>query len=300
MSDSSSFEPVVVEWDGEGERPEIGTGLFEMPDEQFPRFPGTAQSRVKRVLKSPYHEWHYKHHPELYRRDQKHFAFGRYLHDLLLQPGKALGEWWIKPEGFEARSKVNKEILAAKQDVFGHNILSFHDAEAANRMVENARRKTTLNNLLSDGWSEVSMFWRDEETGLPCKGKMDYMKFVSSDVVAISDPKTTADASLDGFNKAMGNFEYHLQAAFYMDGLLRCLPWLKGVLWYNIPMEKEPPYEVGFYDIKQRDIVIGRDQYRRALHTYKDCLERDEWPGYEDGLQTAELPIYYKRKNGYE
>ena len=39
--------------------------------------------------------------------------------------------------------------------------------------------------------------------------------------------------------------------------------------------------------------LIGQAKVRRALDTYKQCLETGEWPGYEPTIKTIGPPAYY-------
>ncbi len=65
------------------------------------------------------------------------------------------------------------------------------------------------------GLAEQSYWWKHRETGLQCKCRCDY---VIDDMVI--DLKTTGEggASPDKFTKTIVNFQYHMQAAHYLQG----------------------------------------------------------------------------------
>lgn len=68
------------------------------------------------------------------------------------------------------------------------------------------------------GYPEASLFWTDEETGLPCKARCDYLK-----TRAIVDVKTFSNPMgmpLDtAVSRSVANYRYHYQAAMYLDGI---------------------------------------------------------------------------------
>jgi hypothetical protein len=69
------------------------------------------------------------------------------------------------------------------------------------------------------GMTEVSLVWDDPDTDIRCKCRVDKLTRIKSageTSVTLTDLKTTRDASQ--FEKAIANFAYHRQAAFYADG----------------------------------------------------------------------------------
>ena len=72
----------------------------------------------------------------------------------------------------------------------------------------------SLGRAFRDGYPEVSVFWVDEETGVPCKSRFDYLK-----PRAIVDLKTFALRDVlpeKAIVQAVARYKYHLQAAFYL------------------------------------------------------------------------------------
>lgn len=66
----------------------------------------------------------------------------------------------------------------------------------------------------SGGMPEVSIFWTDEETGVPCKARLDYLK-----PLAVVDLKTfeLREFGIDRtIARAVANYRYHIQAAWYL------------------------------------------------------------------------------------
>jgi hypothetical protein len=137
--------------------------------------------------------------------------------------------------------------------------------------------------------AEVSMFWRDEEFGIWCRGRLDAMANIDSRVV-IGDLKTAADASAEGFAKAVERYSYYMQEVHYRTGLailLGCDP--DDIDFLFAVVETEPPYWIAVYDTEPwRE--LGTECCRIAYEKYAGCSESGIWPGYDPCIHTLEVP----------
>jgi hypothetical protein len=74
-----------------------------------------------------------------------------------------------------------------------------------------------LSKAFTGGMPEVSVFWTDAQTGVPCKARFDYLK-----PRAIVDLKSYENVIGLPVRKAMArcvaNYRYHIQAALYLEG----------------------------------------------------------------------------------
>lgn len=121
-----------------------------------------------------------------------------------------------------------------------------------------------------------------------CKAMID---LVSTEYAVLTDLKTAADASPEGFARAVVNFGYAHQAAFYLDGYNLVSGEATEREGFNfLVSENKEPWEVATYCLELEAIEYGRRQYMRNLTLWNDCNEADEWPGYTSGWQTLELP----------
>lgn len=133
------------------------------------------------------------------------------------------------------------------------------------------RRATEYLNL---GQYEVSIVWRDVETGLLCKGRIDCWQKAES---RVTDLKTTADAS--AAEKLIYNRAYHRQLAMYCDGLETLTGReQRGALIFA---ETSEPFGVRAAPLSEEAIEAGRDDYRRLLRQIAECRESRHWPGYD-------------------
>jgi exodeoxyribonuclease VIII len=128
------------------------------------------------------------------------------------------------------------------------------------------------------------------ETKIECKARPDFLR----EGHLIVDVKSTDDASYRAFQRSLANFQYHVQAAFYLDGA-------SAVLGQNfnefvvLAVEKDPPYAVNTFLLDEAMINEGRALYRRALQMLKCCMEAKVFPAYPDQLVNISLPAWAYR-----
>lgn len=162
-------------------------------------------------------------------------------------------------------------------------------------MRDKALENPILANLLTDprGVAEASVYWIDGETKQLCRCRPDLWV---GDVIL--DIKTTDDAREEKFEKSIHNFRYHVQEAYYMDGIKAAIeqgaelpPGCKMPTTFVFGViEKKRPYLNNVLKIRAESVEIGRRDYRRDLRTYADCMQSGKWPGYGDGVKSVGLP----------
>lgn len=139
---------------------------------------------------------------------------------------------------------------------------------------------------LSGGVAETSIFWKDPEFNVGCKGRPDYVKVSTREVI---DLKTTEDASI-AFAKSAFNWGYFRQAALYSDGV-------EAVYGFQptfkiVAIEKSAPYGVSVFKLTDAALAFGRLEYRKALKMYLECVEIGEWPCYPETVQLLDVPEF--------
>lgn len=137
------------------------------------------------------------------------------------------------------------------------------------------------------GEAELSYFWQDKDTGLVCRCRPDFLRGGN----IIVDIKTTADAEPKAFSKQIANLNYHLSAAFYLDGVT-AVTGEKYDKFIIIAVEKEPPYGVSVHLLDEGTIDAGRFLYKKALKKLKECKDKDEWQGYPDEILSTAIPAW--------
>lgn len=260
---------------GGARKPEL---LPDIPEATYRRWPEVSQTELKLLLGAPAKLRHERDNPS---EPTDAMALGTALHVAVFEPDRFNSEYVRMPQ-FNRRTNAGKAEHAAF--IAEHpSHLSDDDYTAVIEMRDSAR--DAAGRLLRGGRSELSARWCDPDTGIWCKLRVDW---APTDIPILVDLKSTIDATLHGFPRQVYNFGYHIQGAFYSDGMAQC-----GVAtqaFVIIAVEKQPPYLAAVYELDDTAIAVGRDKYKEALATYRECMITDEWPGYERGVQVIGLP----------
>jgi len=213
---------------------------------------------------------------------------GTALHAAALEPDKFEAEY-VVAEGFRDRRAAGFKAWSQAQQRL---ILMEHEFENVLGMRAALHNHPAARSLLADAFEfEYSAYAHDPETGVLVRMRMDLM----TNSGWIVDLKKCQDASQEGAAKAMANYGYHHQDAFYTD----CLAWACGeppAGFAFVFVEEEPPHAVGVYVLDSDDRDRGRRLYRRNLEIYAHCLERNEWPAYSPEALIVELPYWARRR----
>lgn len=184
----------------------------------------------------------------------------------------------------------------------GKEIISAEEFAEISAMRDAVMSHSKAGGLLAPGAgvAEMSCYWRDPETGVLCRCRPDFYR---TDGVVV-DLKTSVDASPEGFSSSINSWRYHVQAAYYLDGIRAAIA--AGASDLAVPkafvfvaVEKTAPYAVGVYLIDAESIDIGRREYRADLDRYSECVASNSWPGYGDMIQSIGLPEWRLRREEF-
>lgn len=166
-----------------------------------------------------------------------------------------------------------------------------YDAVLAMRKAVDQHRAAS--HILSfGGGAELSALWIHEETGQLCKMRID---FYAPDVGILVDYKTSRDlesqfgVTWEFFaqdlgcleSKALYNYGYHRQGAFYLLGMRALGLNLKDFIL--LAQEKDAPYQLVPMRIRSDALEAGRSELERLIHQYAECDKSNNWPTYPDG-----------------
>lgn len=236
---------------------------------------------------------------------------GSAFHDLLLLPDEFADRHHVTPRGFDRRQSVKQagDIAAAdaaKGD--GLTVLTDGEMQEIGGMVNAIRQHPGANAILSHGVAEMTLAWKDEETGVWLRCRPDWIAFGRPIGINV---KSTADASHNGFQSDVTKFRYAQSAALEMDGLRILADHIKALFpkfvpptHYLHPTVEKPGKDwtpgdylpVALWELPQEDIEYGRALNRRAIRLFADCLSADRWPGYADEPQPCGISGWAKKQ----
>lgn len=254
-------------------------GIQDLSHEQYLAAKGVSASMLKVIREStPLHLlWQMQNPPEPTESQR----FGTLVHAAILQPD--ITAYYVKPRGLDGRTKDGKAWLEQHADL---PVLDADRASAIDAMKASVHRHPSAARVLKNSEFERSLFVNDDH-GTLRKLRPDILPSVGN---VLPDLKTCEDASPDAFSKAIANYGYWVQAAYYLDGCK--LLGREYEFFAFIAVEKTPPYACAFYTLDPDAIKAGCVTYQRDLDTYRRCLETNEWPGYSDKPVCLGLPAW--------
>lgn len=236
-----------------------------------------------RALLAPSCPAQFQYDREQLAEPKKTFDLGHAAHKLALGEGPELAV----VEGARWDTKVAKAAVADIRER-GAIPLKEADFEQVHAMASALRAHPLAGPLLAPGTglAEQSLYWTDRKTGVRCRVRPDWLKQLPG-MVLCADYKSCADANPVAVSRAIRDYSYHQQDAFYVDGVSAVLD-PDEVRFVFIFQSKKAPYLITVRELHQQDRDIGRARNRRALEIYAECERTGIWPDWTG--PTTEIP----------
>jgi hypothetical protein len=137
------------------------------------------------------------------------------------------------------------------------------------------------------GDSEVSMVWDDD--GVPCRIRHDRLSLDRK--LSVDLKFTGTSAHPDAFGKSqLVRMGYYTGAAFYRRGVNALFDVWPDVIF--LVVEMDPPHLCSLVGIEPVAVDLGAEKIDRALKQWRECKERNRWPGYPTRVAYPELPAF--------
>ncbi|WP_233867233.1 PD-(D/E)XK nuclease-like domain-containing protein [Paraburkholderia adhaesiva] len=260
--------------------------LDHLPATEYFSREAFSSSGVKHLLRSAAHYDAWRTAP---REPSSEMAFGTVVHALVLEPDRA-PPVAIAPE-CERRSNADKATWNAfEAGLEGRIALKQAEFDRAQRVRDAVQGHPAARELLAGITSEVSLFWEDDEFGIPCKARLDALRGDGG----IVDLKTTRNACADEFARSVARYAYHAQAAHYSSGCEHVLD-ASPRFYAWVAIETEPPFGCACYVAGTDALCAGRDLVVEAARIYARARREGRWRGYPDTLQPLVMPSWALR-----
>jgi hypothetical protein len=187
-------------------------------------------------------------------------------------------------------TKAAKEAKAAAYAEGRVPLLAKEKAQV-DGMAEALRAHPIASALLdpAHGKPEQSGFWQDDVHGITRRFRLDWLPDASEGRLIVADYKTCQSAEPGAIRKAVANFGYHQQHAWYVDGC-HALGLADDIAFVFIFQEKTAPYVTTVIELDAEAVQIGRKLNDRALAVYAECVATDTWPAYTSDVELISLP----------
>lgn len=242
---------------------------------------GVNWSTLKNLRESALH---YRYLRDTPSKTTPAMALGRVTHTLVFEPEKFDDEYIIW-EGGDRRGNEWKEFKAANES---KTIFKPNEIDLAVAISDAVRRCPLVQPYLTDGVFEQPVFWTDEDTGLACKAKPDWLQ---PERRVLIDLKTTQSTHARRFGSQAARLGYHLQCAMYAMGIKAALGWEPEKVCI-IAVESDGPYDVAVFEIDRETRMLAEMEVRELLVQLKACRTANTWPGRYIEEQALQLPAW--------
>lgn len=266
-----------------------GSTLVEgMPEDDYHAHTALSASGMKQLLRSPKHYLQSRN----VRVERKVFDVGHAVHALVLGVGAPVEQ--IKPallsdDGGVRSNAAKAEVERIRSE--GKVPLKPREYSQVVAMRDSILANPKARALLElPGYTEVSLFAIDPETGVPLRGRLDRL----AGALPI-DVKTTPDVREHKLRAVINDFGYDVQGEVYRY-LIELVLGVPADAMHLIFVEKEAPYEVRVVRLGERWQAGGHARMRRAIDVYQSCVEFGVWPGDDDEegpVAEIDPPAYY-------
>lgn len=276
----------------------------DMPFDEYLAVDALSASALRVFARSP---WHYRNRIEI--EPTRPMLRGTLAHCALLEPAALHQRYAVVPA--DAPRRPTKAQWAAKkpspdsqsamawwtafgEQCAGREIVTAAEYDITQLQLAAIAANPMLAEAFASGRGEVSAFWIDEETGLYCKARPDWIGVVSDGACDVLDLKSTADESPNGFGRAAARMGYHLQRAHYVDGVEHA-GGLKVSRFIFAAVTSARPVLAVPYILTDEIAQQAADERRELLERFAWCKREDQWPAYGEGPQLLDFPAYAKR-----
>lgn len=221
---------------------------------------------------------------EIGKEETPALSLGSLVHTLILEPTRIEQEYTISDSAARRGKDWDAAVARAMSD--GTTPITQSEMDKALPMAEAVSRNVGAMRFIGHDDVAIEQSIRWERDGVKCKCRPDALIRLADRTIVI-DLKTAVDPSPEAFGKAVWNYGYHRQAAWYFDG---CDAWKDGMFLFVV-VGKEPPHDVWMYELDALYLHRGQTDNYDDVARLMECRESGVWiaPG-QDRIQSLEPP----------
>jgi len=263
----------------------IPVGIHDnIPELTYHADPALSASGAKTLLHSPARfAWEREHGTKA----SDAMDFGTLVHALVLRSHDRR----IVVSPFASMRTKEAQTFAAECAAEGSILVSSKDVRRAIAVAKAVHAHPLAGAILSEGRPEVTLRWDDKETGVPCRGRIDWLR-----KNAIVDVKTVGrygGCELDPFGRQAASLDYPMSAANYVAGVAaltgETLPFI------TIAVEVDAPHFITVSQYDEADLLAGHERMREAIAEYARRTESGQWVDPPQ-IETVPVPQWYARQ----
>lgn len=266
-------------------------GIYDLTEAEYHADPvpaGSLSSTGAKGLLPPSCPAQFAYDRQHERQSTGAFDLGHAVHKLKLGAGADLKE--VKADNYMtgAAKEAKKAAYAA-----GKVPLLSHEMRMAEAMVKAIDEQPhAARQFDPDGLPEQSLFWIDDETGMWCRARPDWLT-----PYQITDLKTSTAADLGHVIRQIERFGYYQQAPWYLDGAIALDLIDPDAPFIFVVVSKAPPHLAQVVELDHNSLEAGRARNRQALEIFRDCTKSGLWPGQGTEVELVSLPPWRIRRD---
>lgn len=258
-------------------------------DDYHSRTDYLSASMIKTFIKSR-REYKATYISKTYSRNSSAMDLGTVAHAAILEP-HIIGDTVIEiPQDVLSNGAKRGKAWTVYRDNHIDSILLKSDEIATVQAIFDSvySNATAAKLLRSDGPCELSILLDD-----PFQRRCRIDKLVPAGGGFIVDIKTCRDASPGGFDKAVRDYGYHIQAAFYQE--IAAVEFNQDFTPVFIAVASTFPHQCGVYTLSDEYLTEGCRAIDIATDAIWECTERGDWSEpWEKSLLTLNPPGYWR------
>lgn len=293
----------------------LATGkIVGLPNDEYHACDAVSHSKLEvfRERPSKYYRRYISHEAE--KEEKECYDEGSAAHALILE-GEAVyaKNYAAMPDGMRRGTKAHDALVAAST---GKTLLSFGQDKLAHSLRDSVRKNAVAAAILSDPGFQPEVTWRvrlpsgvyvqcrtdgfiehiTKETAEAISGPIIQAKEGDSLVCDLKTCGTLDEEEQGSFAKAIVNFGYHRQEAWYRMIVSDILGHQLHHFIFIAP-EKTEPFETVTAVLPPDAVEIGRNENTESFLALRQCQKSGNWEGVpQSHVVRVDLPEWYKRK----
>ena len=259
--------------------------IENMPDDYYHNTKGfISKSSLSALKDSPF-----KFFSGSKIKQTRAMEMGTAIHCLVLEPEKFESEFKLMPELTDKR-KADYKAVAKECDT--SKLFIGEEAKNIDGMQKAIMNNSAARELLElGGWSEVSGFHTDPDSGVKLRHRFDR---ITKCGVAI-DVKKTQSVNEAELQKTISKYGYHMQDALYSDAY-EAIAGRPLQQFYFIFVEEKYPHEVAVVYLDDISKQVGREEYKALLMDYCFYLDNPNQLKNDKEINMISLPEWKLRE----
>ena len=208
---------------------------------------------------------------------------GTACHIAVLEPDTLNGRVTVAPN-VDRRTKAGRQQWAEFQEANRNLTILTPEQWETVQAVQDAVRRSPLPLRLfkAEGPVETPIYFIDKDEWVECRALPD--KWVPGEGVVV-DLKTTSDVSPHGFSRSITKYQYHIQAAHYLEAT-------GGTRFVWVVVETTPPFEVRTYELDPESLARAKAIRAATIQEIRECETSGNWGQICNQIETLQLPSW--------